>query len=59
MVSKLGSAVLRRRLGWDVEHESLSDLVRGESSHYTVPSVVPMCDRKVLYAMMYVLYAVM
>ena len=24
---------------------------RGESSHYTVPGRVPMCDRKVLYAM--------
>ena len=29
----------------------LLDIIRGESSHYIVPGRVPMCDRKVLYAM--------
>ena len=41
----------RRTIGRGIEHEWLSDIKRGESSHYTVPGKVPMCDRKVLYAM--------
>ena len=43
--------VIRRRLGHiSTEAETYRD-IRGESSHYTVPGRVPMCDRKVLYAM--------